>query len=141
MRYSDGSVDGCRRSGSGGEVFVVFISGHSRVRVSIVGGVIVALFSALLVRLWFLQMGPEQDLRAQAVVRSTRVVQTEMPRGRILDRFGKVLAQDRVAWAVTVDRELSTRDRTRVIGQLAELLGTPYTAAALQSQYDSPRQS
>jgi penicillin-binding protein 2 len=117
------------------------MSDNSRVRVSIVGVVIVALFSALLVRLWFLQMGPEQDLRVQAVVRSTRVVQTEMPRGRILDRFGKVLAQDRVAWAVTVDRDLGTRTRTRVIGQLAELLGTPYTAVALQSQYDSPRQS
>jgi penicillin-binding protein 2 len=117
------------------------MSDNSRVRVSIVGVVIVALFSALLVRLWFLQMGPEQDLRVQAVVRSTRVVQTEMPRGRILDRFGKVLAQDRVAWAVTIDRDLSTRTRTRVIGQLAELLGAPYTAASLQSQYDSPRQS
>jgi hypothetical protein len=55
------------------------MSDNSRVRVSIVGVVIVALFSALVVRLWFLQMGPEQELRVQAVVRSTRVVQTEMP--------------------------------------------------------------
>jgi penicillin-binding protein 2 len=117
------------------------MSDNSRVRVSIVGVVIVALFSALVVRLWFLQMGPEQELRVQAVVRSTRVVQTEMPRGRILDRFGKVLAQDRVAWAVTIDRDLDARTRTRVIGQLAELLGGENTAANLQSRYDSPRQS
>jgi penicillin-binding protein 2 len=117
------------------------MSDNSRVRVSIIGVVVVALFSALLARLWFLQMGPEQDLRVQAVVRSTRVVQTEQPRGRILDRNGVVLARDRVAWALTLDRTLSSERRTRVIGQLAELLGTPYTAQGLQQQYDSPRQS
>jgi penicillin-binding protein 2 len=117
------------------------MSDNSRVRISIVGVVIVALFGALVVRLWFLQMGPEQDLKVQAVVRSTRVVQTESPRGRILDRNGTVLAQDRIAWAVTIDRDLDAKTRVRVIGQLAELLGPPYTSDALQSQYDSPRQS
>ncbi len=117
------------------------MSDNSRVRVSIVGVVIVALFSALVARLWFLQMGPEQNLRVQAVVRTTRVVQTESPRGRILDRNGVVLAQDRIAWAVTIDRNLTSRTRTRVIGQLAELLGPPHTAKAIQSQYDSLRQS
>src|SRR5438270_185742 len=43
------------------------MSDNSRVRVSIVGVVIVALFSSLVARLWFLQMGPEQKLRAQAL--------------------------------------------------------------------------
>ena len=38
------------------------MSDNSRVRVSIVGVVIVALFASLVARLWFLQMGPERAL-------------------------------------------------------------------------------
>ena len=83
------------------------MSDNSRVRVSIVGVVIVALFASLFARLWFLQMGPEQQLARPVVsTLSTRVIQTESPRGEILDRNGKVLAQDVAAWAVTVDRDL-----------------------------------
>jgi penicillin-binding protein 2 len=116
------------------------MSDNSRVRVSIVGVVIVALFAALFARLWFLQMGPEQKLRAEAIVRATRVVQTESPRGRILDRSGTiVLAQDRSAWAVTVDRTIDATTRTRIIGQLSELLGL--SVGGLQAAYDSKRQS
>ena len=47
---------------------------NSRVRVSIVGVVVVALFSTLLVRLWFLQSGAESNLKVQAEVASTRVI-------------------------------------------------------------------
>jgi len=94
------------------------MSDNSRVRVSIVGVVIVALFSSLLARLWFLQMGPEQKLRAEAIALSTRTVQTESPRGRILDRNGNVLARDRAAWAITLDRNLKRSTRDRVLGQL-----------------------
>ena len=84
---------------------------NSRVRVSIVGVVIVALFIALLARLWFLQMGAEEELRFQAVARSTRMVQTESPRGRILDRNGNVLVENVAEWAVTVDRTLDKDTR------------------------------
>jgi penicillin-binding protein 2 len=115
------------------------MSDNSRVRVSIVGVVIVALFGSLVARLWFLQMGPERALGQEAIALSTRVVQTESPRGRILDRNGKVLAQDVAAWAVTVDRTLTKKTRTQVMGQLSELLGLP--EQKLQAAYDSPRQS
>jgi penicillin-binding protein 2 len=110
----------------------------SRVRVSIVGVVIVALFSALFARLWFLQMGADRDLKVVAIENSTRVVQTEMPRGRILDRNGKVLVENRRVWVVTVDRELPRPTRARVLGQLAELLETP--KSELQKRYTDPRQ-
>jgi penicillin-binding protein 2 len=107
--------------------------------VSIVGVVVVALFASLFARLWFLQMGPEQKLGRVAISLSTRVIQTESPRGEILDRNGKVLAQDVAAWAVTVDRNLSSATRDRVLGQLAEVLGTP--VKTLRANYDSVRQS
>jgi len=115
------------------------MSDNSRVRVSIVGVVIVALFASLFARLWFLQMGPEQSLGKIAISLSTRVIQTESPRGEILDRNGKVLAQDVAAWAVTVDRNLSSATRDRVLGQLAEVLGTP--EKVLLANYTSVRQS
>jgi penicillin-binding protein 2 len=111
----------------------------SRVRVSIVGVVIVALFCSLLARLWFLQMGEAEDLKVQAVARSTRVVQTEMPRGRILDRNGVVLVDNRAAWSLTIDRQLENATRARVIGQLAELLAVP--PEQLEANFHDLRQS
>src|SRR5258706_7367803 len=115
------------------------MSDNSRVRVSIVGVVVVALFSTLLVRLWFLQSGPEDSLKVQAVVDSTRTILTPTPRGEIRDRNGAVLVRDRASWAVTVDRDLSKRTRDKVIGQLAELLHLK--VGDLRSQYESDRQS
>ncbi|MGO9875986.1 MAG: penicillin-binding transpeptidase domain-containing protein [Acidimicrobiia bacterium] len=115
------------------------MSDNSRVRVSIVGVVVVVLFSTLLARLWFLQSGPEDSLKVQAVVDSTRVIQTQSPRGEILDRNGEVLVKDAASWAVTVDRTLSKRTAARVLGQLAEQLGVP--ERVLESQYTSLRQS
>lgn len=115
------------------------MSDSSRVRVSIVGVVIVALFSALLARLWFLQMGVDEEVKVEAVSRSTRVVQTEMPRGRILDRNGKVLVENRTTWAITVDRTLDDETRDRVLGQLSEVLRVP--AEQLEENFDDVRQS
>ncbi len=112
---------------------------NSRVRVSIVGVVIVALFASLFARLWFLQMGPEQKLGQVVSTLATRVIQTESPRGEILDRNGKVLAQDVAAWAVTVDRHLSQTTLDRVLGQLAEVLKVD--EKTLRANYNSVRQS
>lgn len=111
----------------------------SRVRVSIVGVVVVALFASLFARLWFLQTGPEQRLRDDGAALASRRVQTPAPRGRILDRNGVVLARDRTAWAITVDRSLPTEERNRVLGSLSELLGIE--TADLRRNYESPRQS
>jgi penicillin-binding protein 2 len=115
------------------------MSDNSRVRVSIVGVVIVALFASLFARLWFLQMGPDQGLARVVSTLGTRVIQTESPRGEILDRNGRVLAQDVAAWAVTVDRDLGPKTRDRVLGQLSEVLGIP--EKTLRANYDSVRQS
>jgi penicillin-binding protein 2 len=112
---------------------------NSRVRVSIVGVVIVALFCSLVARLWFLQMGPEQSLKAKAAALATRTIQTPSQRGRILDAHGVVLAQDVASWAVTLDRNMKRSTRDRVLGQLSELLGKP--EKDLLSAYNDLRQS
>src|SRR3954468_18914012 len=115
------------------------MSDNSRVRVSIVGVVIVALFSALLARLWFLQIGPERNLKGEVLALTTRRIQTESPRGSILDRNGMVLAQDRAAWAVTVQRKQPKKVHAKVMGQLSETLKVKLQD--LEGRFASRRQS
>jgi penicillin-binding protein 2 len=117
------------------------MSDNSRVRVAIVGVIVIALFGALVARLWFMQMGGEEQLKFQAVARATRTVQTESPRGRILDRNGVVLVENVAEWAVTVDRQLSRATRSRVLGQLAEVLAPQYTAEQLEDNFNDLRQT
>ena len=117
------------------------MSDNSRVRVAIVGVIVIALFGALVARLWFMQMGGEEQLKFQAVARATRTVQTESPRGRILDRNGTVLVENVAEWAVTVDRQLPKSTRTRVLGQLAEVLAPQYTAEQLENNFNDLRQT
>ena len=108
------------------------MSDNSRVRVSIVGVVIVALFSvaprAPVVPADGPRAAPCGPRRSRS---STRRIQTDSPRGRILDRNGVVLAQDRAAWAVTVDRDAEDEGpRAQVLGQLSEAARDPAERAA-----------
>ncbi len=114
---------------------------NSRVRVTMVGVVIVALFVSLVARLWFLQMGPDQKLGAQLAQLGERTLQIESPRGRILDRNGNVLAEDVAAWGITIDRNLKKTTLDKDLGQLAELLAPQGGVGALRAAYNSPRQS
>jgi hypothetical protein len=119
------------------------MSDNSRVRVSIVGVVIVALFSTLLVRLWFLQSGPEDSLKAQAVVDSQR---SDPDAGAARRDQG---SERRRAGATRRGRSPSTvtsqRAAARVIGQLAELLhvkvSSPVAIRAIDNRRSSPRSS
>jgi penicillin-binding protein 2 len=110
-----------------------------RVRVTIVGVVVVALFSALLGRLWFLQIGNSEatvDVIAQNTYRST---QQESPRGLILDASGRVLVDDRVEWGIEVDRRLAGAQRTLVVKRLGALLHL--TSKQVNARIKDPRQS
>ncbi|MBV8560567.1 MAG: penicillin-binding protein 2 [Acidimicrobiia bacterium] len=84
--------------------------------------VIVSLFAALVARLWYLQVLAAPQYRTQATVNSVRTVYTEAPRGRILDRQGRILVDNKVTDAVVVSREeLGTR-RAEVVPRLAQVL-------------------
>ena len=81
------------------------MSGDStRLRLGILGVVVLSLFSALLARLWYLQVLAAPTYQVEAQHNSVRFVYTEAPRGRILDRNGKVLVDNRVVPTVVVDR-------------------------------------
>ena len=75
----------------------------SRVRVSIVGVVVVALFCALFARLWYLEVAGGTQLAVAANANRVKTVYDPAPRGRILDAKGRELANNRVANIVTVE--------------------------------------
>lgn len=109
------------------------------VRVAIVGVVVMALFSALLGRLWFLQVGASEPGIAVIAQNTLRTIQQESPRGLILDSEGHPLVENRVAWAVEVDRRLVGRQRVVVVRRLAAVLHV--SVAAIERRLKDPRQS
>jgi penicillin-binding protein 2 len=96
----------------------------SRLRLGVLGMVVLSLFCALLARLWYLQVLAAPTLKVEAQHNSVAVVYTEAPRGRILDRNGKVLADNRVVLALVAHREEVTK-HPEVLDRLSGLLGVP----------------
>ncbi|MGI8983842.1 MAG: penicillin-binding protein 2 [Acidimicrobiales bacterium] len=96
----------------------------SRLRLAILGMVVMSLFCALLARLWYLQVLASPTFKVEAQHNSVAVVYTEAPRGRILDRNGKVLADNRVVLALVADR-VEVAKQPEVLDRLAGHLGAP----------------
>ncbi len=115
------------------------MNGNIRVRTSIVGVVVFALFAALFARLWFLQVASRGTYAEAAQSNRVRVVPIPPPRGRILDARGRPLAENRVARVITVDRQLEGSRRRAVVNRLAVLLGTP--VATIEKRLDDKRVS
>ncbi len=92
-------------------------------RLAVMGILVVAGFVALFSRLWFLQVLASEEYRTLAKENRVRFVHSEPPRGRILDRNGVVLVDNRSSYAVTVDRQVleRPRERRRVLRKIARL--------------------
>lgn len=72
-------------------------------RVAIIGGVGLFLFAVLFFRLWSLQVVTGDEYLAEATENRTREVRVRPPRGRILDREGNVLVDNRTSMALQID--------------------------------------
>jgi penicillin-binding protein 2 len=119
-----------------------------RLRLGVLGIVVIALFVPLFARLWYLQVLSSETYTEAAEANRIRVVQVEAPRGRILDRDGTVLVDNRVSIVVTVDRvrfaELEDREADEMLERLAAELtryGSPVTVDRLQDRVDDVRYS
>jgi penicillin-binding protein 2 len=110
-----------------------------RLRLAIIGIVVISLFVALFARLWFLQVLSAEDYQAAAAVNAVRTVTEPAPRGRILDRNGVVLVDNRASNVVAVDRTRveGRAHRERLLSRLAPVLDVP--AATLEARLDDPR--
>lgn len=95
---------------------------NSRVRLSVVGLIVMALFSVLLTRLWFLQVSSGESFAAQTEANRIRVVREPAMRGSILDRNGLPLTRSFLVDTVLVRRGLTDSQRRDVVPRLAKLL-------------------
>jgi penicillin-binding protein 2 len=115
-----------------------------RLRLSVIGIVGISLFTALIARMWYLQVLASPDLKLAAQENSVRTVLEPAPRGRILDRNGKVLVGNRASNVVAVDRvaldAMSKADRAALLARLSTVLGVPVPdiEKGLASQRVSP---
>lgn len=111
----------------------------SGIRLSVLGITVLVLFSALFGRLWFLQVAASPGLEQRVVANRIRTVQLLPVRGRILDRQGRVLADNRRALSVVIDQSKIRRDRPRaeIFQRLAGVLQVQ--PEDLEARYDSDK--
>ncbi len=102
-----------------------------RSRQRMLGIVAVSLFGALFARLWFLQVMTAPEYRVAAETGRVRVITEQAPRGRILDRNGIPIVENRRTILVTVDwqryTDLDQADQNALLAKLAPLLDQDQT--------------
>jgi penicillin-binding protein 2 len=110
-----------------------------RFRMTALGVGVACLFGALFVRLWYLQVLNSSQYKVAAQRNGVRLLYLPAPRGRILDRNGKVLVDNTVIDVLTVDRGAIVKKPAEV-DLLATVLGQPTEALKLRildPRYDS----
>jgi penicillin-binding protein 2 len=91
-------------------------------------------FSALVTRLWFLQVLAAEEYRDRATGNYVRLIPVPAARGRILDRGGRPLVDNRRAVVITIDRQ-EVEDEEALLGELSVLLDEP-TAELAERLHD-----
>jgi penicillin-binding protein 2 len=97
-------------------------------RVAILGGVLLAVFAALFLRLWALQVLAGSKYVDQAQANSYRSVQVQAPRGLILDRNGHPLVTNHPATSIQLwpaDLPKVYTERYAVLKRLAHVTRVP----------------
>ena len=98
--------------------------GTTRLRLTIVGVVVISLFAALLTRLWYLQVLDAPELVEAARRNEVRILCEPAPRGRIRDRNGQVVVDNKLTTAVTVSKK-TVADFPSTLPRLSALLSVP----------------
>jgi penicillin-binding protein 2 len=114
--FADGDRDWRRRP----------MPGQFALRVAIMGGVALAMFSVIFFRLWYLQVLSGDKYLKEAENNQVREITVQAPRGDIEDRNGHVLVDNRTSLALQVrPDELPARKRARdqELGALAKVTG------------------
>jgi penicillin-binding protein 2 len=100
--------------------------------------VVACLFGALFVRLWYLQVLNGSQYQVAAQHNGVRILYTPAPRGRILDRNGKVIVDNSLIDVLTVNRPLIDKHPAE-IALLAAVIGE--APEALKLAVADPRYS
>ena len=97
-----------------------------RIRLIILGGVIIIIFSLLASRLWFLQITEGAKYEEFSPGNRIRLVPEPALRGIIYDRNGIILAENRPAYQLHLIRE-DTPDLEKTLGKVSHSLNLPYS--------------
>jgi penicillin-binding protein 2 len=95
-------------------------------RVAIIGGVALVMFGIIFFRLWYLQILSGDRYLAEANNNRVRDIVVQAPRGRIVDRNGKILVDNRSGYAVKVNPAKVPKDpaaKQRLFDNLSRVLG------------------
>ena len=95
-------------------------------RVAILGGVGLVLFGILFFRLWSLQVVTGDRYLAEANENRTREIRVRAPRGKVLDRDGNILVDNRMSMALQLD-PIEIPDavpaRQKIFTSIADVMG------------------
>jgi penicillin-binding protein 2 len=94
-------------------------------RIAILGGVALVMFAIIFFRLWYLQVLSGDHYLAQADNNRVRSIVSPAPRGKIVDRNGHTLVDNRPAQVVQVEPDKLPKgaaERTRLYANLAKVL-------------------
>jgi penicillin-binding protein 2 len=94
----------------------------ARLRLTVVLVVVLSLFAALFARLWFLQVVNAPKAQAAVQDQGVKIIETQAPRGEILDRNGNVLVGNRTSETIEVSDRLTALYDKPMLNQLAALL-------------------
>ncbi len=106
-----------------------------KMRLSVLGGICISVFSFLTVRLWQMQLISADEYMELAESNRTRTVTSDAARGRILDCNGEELVSNRSSLTVIADGDVA--DDTVEVQLLANLLGMPMVACLRKIQSES----
>jgi penicillin-binding protein 2 len=111
-------------------------------RISIITGLAIAIFSVLFLRLWYVQILSGDKYRTEANDNRIREIRVQAPRGDIVDRNGKIMVANRTQLAVEVSPEdlpEAKSTRSREIHQLSAVTGM--TPAEINKALKSPERA
>jgi penicillin-binding protein 2 len=95
-------------------------------RVALLGGIALLLFAIVFFRLWYLQVLSGDRYLAEANDNRVREIKVEAPRGKVVDRNGTLLVDNRTALTVEVQPQRLPREpteRRRLIARIGAALG------------------
>src|SRR5689334_14938125 len=91
------------------------------IRLTILQGLVCAIFAVLAVSFWVLQVVQHQKFEEMAENNHQRTLALRAPRGVVFDRDGKVLVENRRSFSISIVREHSS-DMNRTIQLVAAAL-------------------
>ena len=129
-KFTFDTKNGTRPRASEGEGNTSSTSSNGRFKMLTAGVGVV--FAAIVAKLWSMQMVSSDYYDELAEDNQTRTITTPAPRGRILDRNGVAIVDNRASLAVVAYRDVA--DDPILVRHLANVLGMPYVAVLRKIQ-------